>query len=102
MVRLVQVVPVVLAHPAVPVAHRARHLIARPAGTEFIDVREDKISLGGVALPHQKKENKNERFVNFTFDHRRMDFSTGVAIATSGSLHLNEACLSGQGQEENT
>lgn len=47
MIRLVRVVPVVPVHPAVLVADRAHHRIARPAGTEFIDVREDRISLGG-------------------------------------------------------
>jgi len=55
MVLLVRVVPVVPAHPAVPVADRARHLIARPAGTKFIDVREDKISLGGLPLSRIRK-----------------------------------------------
>jgi hypothetical protein len=31
-----------------------------------------------------------------------MDFPAGVAIAANGHIHLNEARLSGQGQEENT
>ena len=53
--RLVRVVPVVPAHPAVLVAHRARHRIARPAGTEFIDAREDKIYLGGCRFPASEK-----------------------------------------------
>jgi len=38
MARLVQVVPMFPAHPAVLVADRARPQIARPAGTEFIFV----------------------------------------------------------------
>jgi hypothetical protein len=55
MVRLVRVVLVVPVHPAVPVADRARHRIARPAGTEFIDVREYKISLGALPLSRIRK-----------------------------------------------
>jgi len=45
MPRLVRVAPAAPVPPVVPVAHRAHHRIARPAGTEFIDVREDRISL---------------------------------------------------------
>jgi len=45
---------------------------------------------------------KNERFIGFTFNHRRMDFPAGMALAANGDIHLNEACLSGQGQQENT
>jgi hypothetical protein len=104
MVRLVRAVPVVPAHPAVLVADRARHRIARPAGTEFIDVREEKIRYpyGGAAFPHQKKEGKNERVIDFISDHGRVDFRAGLAIAAHGHLYMSEASLSGQGQEENT
>ena len=44
MPRLVRVVPVAPVPGAALVAHRALRRIARPAGTEFIDVREDRIS----------------------------------------------------------
>jgi hypothetical protein len=31
-----------------------------------------------------------------------MDFPAGMAIAANGHIHLSEACLSGQGQQEKT
>jgi hypothetical protein len=31
-----------------------------------------------------------------------MDFPADLAIAENGHIHLNEACLSGQGQQKNT
>jgi len=55
-----------------------------------------------ICLDYQKKEGKYERFIDFTFDRRRVDFPADVAIAAPGHIHLSEACLSGQGQEENT
>ena len=45
---------------------------------------------------------KKERFVDFAFDHRRVDFPVDLAIAANGHIHLSEACLFGQGQEKNT
>jgi len=48
--------------------------------------------------PHQK-EDKNERFVDFTFDSGRVDFCAGLAFAAHGCFHLSETGLSGQGQE---
>ena len=47
----------------------------------------------------QKKERKNERYIDFTFDSGCVGFCAGLAIAAHGSLHLSEAGLSGQGQE---
>jgi hypothetical protein len=38
MPRLVRVAPAAPVPPVVPVAHRAHHRIARPAGTEFIEI----------------------------------------------------------------
>jgi hypothetical protein len=59
---------------------------------------------GTAVLPpsiKQKKEGKNERYIDFTFNTRRVDFCAGVAVAAYGSIHLSEAGLSGPGQEEN-
>jgi len=53
-------------------------------------------------FPHQKKDGKNERFVDFTFDLGRLDFRAGLAIATHGRLYMSEASLSGRGQGEKT
>jgi len=51
-------------------------------------------------LPSSERGLKNERFVDFTFDHRGVDFCAGLAFATHGSIYLSETSLSGQGQEE--
>ena len=47
----------------------------------------------------QKKEFKNERYIDLNFDSCCMDFLADMAIASHGCLHLSEASLSG-GQEE--
>jgi len=67
MPRLVRVAPAAPVPPAVPVAHRALRRIARPAGTDFIDVREDKISLGGLPLSRirKRKVKMNELLILF-------------------------------------
>jgi hypothetical protein len=53
---------------------------------------------GGAVLPaslKQKKERKNERYIDFTFCSGGVGFCTGLAIAAHGSIHLSEAGLSG-------
>jgi hypothetical protein len=49
----------------------------------------------------QKKEGKNERYIDFTFNSGRVGFCAGMAVAPLGSIDLSEAGLSGPGQEEN-
>lgn len=53
-------------------------------------------------MPYQKKEGKNERFIDFSFDFGRVDFRAGLVVATHGYIYMSEASLSGQGQEEKT
>ncbi len=50
----------------------------------------------------RKKEEKYERLVDFTFDLSCVGFCSGVALASLGRFHVNEAGLSGRGQEEKT
>jgi hypothetical protein len=50
----------------------------------------------------RKKEGKNERFIDFNFDPCRMVHCASLVAAAFGDFYVNEAGLSGRGQEEQT
>jgi hypothetical protein len=55
-----------------------------------------------LSLIGKKGVKINERFLNFNFDCRSVDFCAGLALTADGRINLSEAGLSGPGQEENT